>query len=190
MLKKAKTLKLKNTVECKIARFPKPVVQEDGSAPFYPAFLFTVDHKNGKILPPTIFDDYDKEPVAALDSSIKNFADIGFIPKTIWVSDDRTEKFLGCFKDEFGTEIVRKKEMSMLDEALLDMLDTLGGGSTEEAEEEYEEMLDMVEEIVSMPDKSVKTMPKELKDTLKELLEAGVLPPELADKLSRKLGKR
>lgn len=189
ILKKAKGLKLKGTVECRISKSPEPVMLEDGSAPYYPVLLFMVDHTSGKALSPAVFEDFDTDPKAALDNSISNFVEMGMIPKEILVSDDRTERFLDCFKTEFGTEIKRKKSLPKLEEALTDLYDSMLDDGDGDDAEDYEMLLEMVSEIVKMPDNIARTMPKELKNELKNVLGMGILPMELEDKLRKKWEK-
>lgn len=189
IMRKVKKLKQKNTVLCRLVRIPEPVMSEDESAPFFPLIIMSVDEKTGKAYPPEIIHCYDENPEEAANLYLTNVEEMGFLPKKIKVSDERTYAFLSFMAKELSVDIIMEKELSKLDECIDDLIDAMMAGTPGDEHSDYEMLISIAKEIVDMPKSIISTMPKELKAEIKQLVRAGILPKDLADKLAKKIGK-
>ena len=188
LIKKVKKLKRKNTVLCRLVRIPEPVMAEDESAPYYPLIIMSVDEKTGKAYPPEILHCYDENPEEAANMYLTNLEEMKFLPKKIKVSDERSYAFLSFMTKELSVDISMEKKLPKLDECIDDLINAMIAGNLEDDQNDYEMLLSIAKEIVDLPKSVIRTMPKELKDEIKQLVRAGVLPKELADKLGKKIG--
>ena len=188
LIKKVKKLKRKNTVLCRLVRIPEPVMSEDESAPYYPLIIMSVDEKTGNAYPPEILHCYDENPEEAANMYLTNLEEMEFLPKKIKVSDERTYAFLSFMSKELAVDISMEKELPQLDECADNLINAMMAGNPGDDQSDYEMMISIAKEIVDMPKGAISTMPKELKAEIKQLIRAGILPKDLADKLSKKIG--
>ena len=188
LMSKVKKLKQKNTVLCRLVRIPEPVMAEDQSAPYYPLIIMSVDEKTGKAYPPEILHCYDENPEEAANMYLANIEEMFFLPKKIKVSDERTYAFLSFMAKELSVDISMEKELPKLDKCIDDLINAMITGNPEDDQNDYEMLISIAKEIADMPKSVISTMPKELKSEIKQLVRAGVLPKELADKLTKKIG--
>ena len=188
LLKKMKKLKQKNNVLCRLVRMPEPVLSEDGSAPYYPVIIMSIDEKNGEAYPPEILHGYDENPEEAANIYLSNIEKIGFLPKKIKASDERTYAFLSFMAKDLLVDISLEKELPMLDDCVDNLLDAMMGADSADEMHDYNMLVSIAEEMADMPKYMLKQMPKELRTEVKELVSSGVLPKELSDKLAKKIG--
>ena len=89
---------------------------------------------------------------------------------------------------ELAVDISMEKELPQLDECADNLINAMMAGNPGDDQSDYEMMISIAKEIVDMPKGAISTMPKELKAEIKQLIRAGILPKDLADKLSKKIG--
>ena len=172
--------KQSGVLECEVIRLPAPT---DGEPPFFPAALLAVEaKKDGRILTPVVGKAaaYDPEEVAAAFLTVLLGADR--YPKRIRVRTEETRALLAAFCREAKIWLDVTDKLPHLDEAEYaineDMADI---GEAPSNEEFFFALRSMsLEELKEIPD-----------FVLKNLLEAEEnLPPDIAEKVRKALGKR
>ena len=191
--RKAKKLKASEEWQCKLIQYPEPSVVDEHSAPFYPMLLVNVLGRGGMAYPPAISERFYEDPDDLAEQFLNTLLQINERPSSIAVGDERTYAYLTPLAKALGIRLVKKQMLGQLETVLEameeDIEKQLGEDpfSDQDDRGEYEDLLEMIEAIVHMPASILRTMPPELKDHLRELIRANVLPPDLSDMLRKKL---
>ena len=176
---KLKKRKKSGVWECEIIRFPQPVRNEPEEVPFFPVFLLAVNSATGYLLPLPSLKGYEDNPEALVDSFIEGLLRQKNCPKEILVRDQRTYAFAEDLCQKVGIVLRMEEELEALDdieEALLDRF-------SKEGEEELEDVMDMLDSMLDMDQQQLKSLPQDGLDQLKELMEQGMLPEEIEERL-------
>ena len=127
-------------------------------------------------------------------------------PARILAEDERTFAFLSPLAEGLGAKLSLESELEVLDDVLDDFLRHTGGmpdgiqGSmppgmeedpfgAEMGDPEGEAML-ILNMVLDLPDAQAQSMPRELKEMVREVLEMDFVPPDIAAKVKKKLKLR
>ena len=173
--------------ECGTLRLPNPVQEEghEDEAPYYPLALIFAELENQMVQQPIVTNGEDP------DEMLNEFADylltLKTVPRTIRCGDDRSYALLKDLCAKTGITPERTDEPEALDDVIEDLLDHMSELQDEEiGPDEIEEMFDV---LMQMPDSELRQMPQELAEKLYCLAEAGELPEPLEQRI-RKLFRR
>lgn len=176
---KLKKRKKSGVWECEIVRFPQPVRNEPEEIPFFPVFLLAVNSATGYLLPLPSLKDYEENPEALVDSFIEGLLRQKNCPKEILVRDERTYAFAEDLCAKVGISLRMEEGLEAVD----DIEETLLERFNKEGEEELEDFIDMLDSMLNMDRKQLKSLPQDGLDQLKELMEQGMLPTEIEERL-------
>ncbi len=198
---------------CDVAMLPRPerdVEAEKASgyrkkepmvAPFYPYMLLAVDQASGAILTAHVIKDYGAESDQLVRNLMERFVEIGSLPGTILLKDERTEALLKPMARLLGVKLQRKKRIKELEEAEDDLFDYLLGQDEEAMDDEdsfagYEEdlALDMdqfgdyfdalgnpVARLESTKDSDIDPLSPRFIESVLSMVQQGKLPPEFLE---------
>ena len=179
--------------------------------PYYPFALFAASKKSGMIYQPAMCEKYYSEPEQIANEFLEIMVREQIRPKTLEAKDERTYALLKPVAEAISAELILDPCIPVFDqlieemplimegrsfESIEDLLDdedleeledsrTMGGCSS--PEDEYSQLLEMVEMFLEMLKSSVRMMPADIRETFEDLSQAGVLPRELERKLKNKL---
>lgn len=170
------------TWACKLLRMFQPVQMEANEAPYFPVMLLSMDCDSEYVLPGDFVVDYETNANQVLTGLAQCMLDEDYMPKTIQVSDRRTEALLKRFCARVGITLQMCTALPELEQVIEDLMEHLSGRDITQAD-----MLDDMDEMFSMlmelPSEALETMPKEVFVELMELDERGMLPAPLSKKL-------
>lgn len=181
---KLKKLKKTGAWECGIIRLPDPV--RDGTKdeiPFFPVVLLAVNSATGYILPLPFVKDYEEHPEELLDFFIEGLLQQKICPGEILVRDERTCRFMEAFCDRLKIRLEKVEELEALEEAerlVLERLDM-------DEEEELEEFFGAVDMLLDMTEEQLKGLPREVADQFQMLMEHGIFPEDMEERLKKVL---
>lgn len=189
----AKLKKKKKTIlvwACEVVMFPSPMSDEaahaDGmveapeNAPIFPFMLLIVNCKSKMVIPNEFVVDYESGAEKLVIALARSMADNG-VPTEIQVRDERTESLLSAFAKQVGTRIVRRDELTLLDEIEEDMLAYLNHNQSQDEDETAE----FLEIFMEMDDKTLRALPHEVQMQMLELESQGVLPASVSERVRR-----
>ncbi len=169
--------------ECGTLRLPNPVQEEghEDEAPYYPLALIFIELGNELVQQPIVTDGEDSSEM------LKEFAEylltVKTIPRTIRCGDDRCYALLKNLCAKTGITLERTDEPEALEDVIDDLLDHMSELQDEEiGPDEIEEMFDV---LMRMPDSELHQMPQELVNMLYSLAEAGELPAPLEQRIRK-----
>lgn len=111
-----KNFRSKADLECKIVDFPSTILRNNAEIPEYPVAMAFVNTKRGDLMSTDVFP-YD--PIFScgmLDSFIMELNYNKIVPKTITVSDKRTEALLSDICSRCGVKLKVEESLPVLDE--------------------------------------------------------------------------
>lgn len=177
---KLKKMKKSGTWECEIIRLPEPVQEETkDEIPFFPVVLMAVNADSGYILPLPFTGDYEENPEELLNFFIESLLEQKTCPKEILVRDERTYRFAEALCGRLKIGLKREEELEALKEAeflLEERLDM-------DEEEELEEFLGAMELLLNMEEEQLKTLPREVTDQVRMLMEHNLFPEKMKERL-------
>ncbi len=199
LIAKANKLPHKGVWEAELVRYPEPLQENPEDAPYYPLLLFIVNNKDEYAHVTPIKAEEDEEN--SIDLYVKSWLDEKKYPKEIRCRDARTYAFLKEISDKTKVKIsIYHGPMEALDEAEQEFLLSMDDGDYPEDEALdalFEELSDETGEdgeivmyrlMASMPAEALQTMPADLKRQLKMVIKQGLLPQDIADEISGKMG--
>lgn len=184
-LAKLKKIKKAGVWECEIARVPEPVRDEEEEVPFFPALFLAVESSSQYVLPLPSVKDYEEKPEELLDIVIGGLLKQNRCPKKIMARDQRTYSFLKDFCEKLKITLEVGEDLEALDEAEALLLDRLEMSE----EEEMEELFGAVDLLLDMADGQLQDLPEEILRQFEILLEHGVLPEGMEEKVKRVLDR-
>lgn len=168
--------------ECEIIRFPNPIQNDPEETPYFPVALLAVEASANYILPVSPVTHYEENPEELLNLFMDAFLLEHICPMEIKVRDERTYAFAKAFCDRLNIAISMEEELSALDDAEYDFLEHFG--RSEETDEE--EIIRIVNEILELDDEQLHELPAGMIEQLKELVQQGILPDDVEDKLNQR----
>ena len=175
---KLKALKQLNKWECKVIHIRKACQEESTDAPYFPALLIAVECRNDYILPVESVCDYNINAQKILDSFADELLKYKRLPKTICVSDDRTYSLLQSFSKDCGVELKMVDTVAKADDIAYKMNYICES-------DELDSMLQNMESLDRLSVDELKTMSSELKTVCIQMIDDGLLEPDLEAKLKR-----
>lgn len=169
--------------ECGTLRLPNPVQEEghEDEAPYYPLALIFIELGNELVQQPIVTNGED--PAEMLDAFAEYLLSVKSAPRTIRCGDDRGFALLKDLCAKAGIMLERTDEPEALNDVIEDLLDHISGLQDKEiGPDEIEEMMDI---LMQMPDSELRQMPQELADMLYSLAEAGELPAPLEQRVKK-----
>lgn len=112
--------------QCRMLHFPTPVHNKDSEIPVLPGALVMVDKNGGFMHTPFVtadYPDHSKKLFEELADHIAHY--IGFLPKKIEVSDDKTFYMMDDFCRKCGVQLTKVKHMPMMDEACMALMQNI-----------------------------------------------------------------
>ena len=181
-----KKIRKKADLQCRIIQYPQPVVTDESPAPCYPMALFSVDAKSGMALSPAMSTAYRENPDEMMEDFLNTCLQTGIKPGKILVEDERTYAFLKPAADALKIRIEKEDFLEELEEMLSQLQMEFDDGE-ESFRQHYDELMEMLEMMLTMPAEVVRTLPGEIKEQVRQMIEAGALPANMADQLRKKL---
>lgn len=175
---KLKALKQLNKWECKVIHIRKACQEESTDAPYFPALLIAIECRNDYILPVESICDYNINAQKILDSFADELLKYKRLPKTICVPDDRTYSLLQSFSKDCGVELKMVDTVAKADDIAYKMNYICES-------DELDGMLQIMEILDRLSVDELKTMPSELKTVCIQMMDDGLLEPDLEAKLKR-----
>ena len=179
-------IRKKADLQCRIIQYPQPVVTDESPAPCYPMALFSVDAKSGMALSPAMSTAYRENPDEMMEDFLNTCLQTGIKPGKILVEDERTYAFLKPAADALKIRIEKEDFLEELEEMLSQLQMEFDDGE-ESFRQHYDELMEMLEMMLTMPAEVVRTLPGEIKEQVRQMIEAGALPADMADQLRKKL---
>ena len=185
------------TYECDVVIAPIPNIQnafDSGHIVKYLTFFLAADKNDpASFLCTDLFDGYTDVADDMIAAVSELFKRNGFLPESINVIDERTEKLLRdlCDKNDIALTradsfdsfwAARDDVMQMLADAVDDAFPSIISKQNEADEHDSEMMNDIVKMLSELPDEALASMPKKLYN---EIIASGVLPEELEERLRR-----
>ena len=173
---KLKALKQLNKWECKVVHLKKPIQETPDSAPYFPAVMIAVECRNNHILPVEPVRDYEINAPKMLDSFADELLKYKRLPKTICVSDNRTYSLLQSFSKDCGVELKKVDAVAKADDIAYKMNYICKS-------DELDSMLQTMEILDRLSVDELKTIPPELRTVCIQMMNDGLLEPDLEAKL-------
>ncbi len=131
------------------------------------------------------------EPVPDLEDHLDMLAgdllqelfDLSWKPARILVEDERAYAFLSPLAAGIGASLEMTGDLEDLHEMIRELDEDF-----DDEDFAYDEVIKVMEMIADAPAKILKTMPPELREVAREMVEAGVLPDDLERRVRKKLG--
>lgn len=166
--------------ECEIVRYLEPIQDEPDEIPFFPVILLAVESATDFILPISVVEDYEENPDNLLNVFMDALLMQKVCPAEIKVRDERTYAFLKAFCDRMKIAISIEKELPSLDDAERVFMEHF----SKSEEEQIEDMTQMLDELLSLDVIQDQELPKEMAVQLGMLVEMGILPEHLENKIN------
>lgn len=169
--------------------------QEGDQAPYFPAMIMLVSKKNGNLLPAEACVADGNDYSELLEKLAQAWLNEGNLPRKIMARDERTVCFLkdiceklGVVISDLDTSFPNPDEVQdrMMDEFEAEYGLDLGRHDKEYMDSELEAMM-IAEFILQMKPKEIKQIPKGMIHQLRQMLDLGLFPKELAEPLRKKL---
>ncbi|MBR6580292.1 MAG: hypothetical protein IKK66_03245 [Ruminococcus sp.] len=173
-----KALKQLNKWECKVIYIKKAGQDAPDDAPYFPTVMIAIECRNNHILPVEPVRDYDINAQIMLDSFADELLKYKRLPKTICVSDDRTYSLLQSFCKDCGVELKIVDAVAKADDIAYKM-------NYASESDEFDSLLQTMEILDRLSVDELKTMPSELKTVCIQMIDDGLLEPDLEAKLKR-----
>ena len=180
-----KKRKKKGELQCEVLCLPEPVIDAEGEPPRFPVLLFTLNPETGYLFPCVPITRYREDPQPLLVGFCQELARQKTLPQTIFARDERTESLLRDLCSKVNIQLVRQRLLPDLDEVKDQFFNHLDETEEEIPQEMIEDMFSMMTEL---DEDTLATMPPPLMEVLAQMLEDGMLPSPLAEKISRVLG--
>ena len=162
-----------------------PVQDSPEEAPYYPFMLMIVNREDYFVLPMSLIDHVEEKPQELLQEYANAWRNNHIYPREIRCRDERTFALLKDFSEKTGTGIsIYDGEFAAFDELQRAFM---AFPNEDFKEETLEEMAEIIQEILSMPEEKLMTMPEELQEYLWEFIEDGMFPDDIAEELRRRL---
>ena len=150
------------------------------NAPYFPYMLLTINGTSGMIIPGEAVPDYEKNAEKLVTDLMRSMREHG-VPSEIRVRDKRTAALLGGIAEQVGIKLVIRDELPLLDEAEEDLFDHF----SEDGDQSPDMAGEIFEMIMQMDDKTLRTMPEEMRVQLFELDRQGLLPETVSVRLRK-----
>lgn len=205
---KVKKYRTDGTLETRLVMVPATIRGENGQAPYYPYLLMALHREKEILLFPETVKSLDEEAGRIVDILLDQLIEAKWKPARILAEDKRTFTLLTPLAEGIGAKLTKVPALDMLDEFLDDFMRSTArrtgewagdmddydpeydedfDDEAEESESAFEDILALFHTLVDMPDYVIKSMPREMKNQLRDLLDQGIVPPELAAKVRKKL---
>lgn len=165
--------------ECELLRFPEPVRNKPEEIPYFPLILLAVESSTNYILPVPPVEYYEENPEELLNLFMESLQQQKICPDRIKVRDQRTSAFLKAFCSRLKIALSMEKELPALENAEADFLKHFSMSE----EEELDEMIEMLETLMELGQEQVEHLPEGMVEQIDMILEQGVLPEELEEKV-------
>lgn len=181
-LRKLKKVKREGVWECEIICCPHPIQKHKEQVPYFPFMLMAVERKSSYLLPVPPVPRYAENVEDLLDGFMSALLEHKICPLEIRVRDERTRMFFKSFCEKLTIRLRVQKKLPVLDEVEDIFEQEFGMG----APEQMENILDMLEDILEMDDDTLDSMPNEVVEQIRIMVEQGMLPEELEQRLRQK----
>ena len=179
-----KAIKQRGTLQAAVVTLPDPVQTAPATRPFFPCTLFMVDKKTGAIMYTEFADEPGFDPDLILEQFAVKLIEAEYHPTRIEVKENGTFALLEEFSKAIGSKLVKVSDLKKLDAASNEVF-----VNRMSPEEQFNEIMDMMEEILNMDDSAVSELPAFMKAEILTLADSGLLPQRISKELKRKLGK-
>lgn len=178
LLARLKKEKKRNTTWiCDVVMCPQHVQGENGSTPFFPYMLFTVDKKKGTVLIPTLVNDYEQNSEAVLHNLGEQMLEEG-VPRRIIVTNDKTHALLEALTASLGIKLEQTDGEAMLDGLEEEYAELAMNANTGDVDEE-DAVAFATEILMGTDDASLLKLPNDIWDFVRFMLNEGHPSPEV-----------
>lgn len=186
LLKKLGKIRKTGSLLCQLGGvMSQDSLRDDGR---FSIMIFAVPENSGTPLCEEKAYDYEEHPEHLLDRFLQCLSDNNYVPEKFVARDERTAAFLKDVAQKTGCGLEIRQDLPGLDQQIESYMlhhDVIDYITDEDFSEE--DLQDMVREMISMPNEFFRDLPGEEKETVKILLDAGVLPPDLQKELKTRL---
>ena len=162
-----------------------PISWDQSDKPIMPVFLVVLDMSNGDVIGVRPVALYESRTSVMLNMLMNAIEEYGRRPATIKVEDEYTEALLGKWCRAVQMKLVRVDRLDELRDAKCSLLLHLGGGQPEQ--EQFHEMVGMIEELSSLPAEQLAAMPEQMKALFLDMEDEMEDMPDVPDWLLEKL---
>ena len=159
------------------------VVDEPKNAPFYPYLLLIIDNKSGMVMNVQLSDN-PEDYAEKFTRTILEVAQNNGKPSRILVCNERAHALFEKLAVQLGSELVLKKRIPKLEEAEQGFLEHFGGDE-DNTEDEMAQLMETLRDSAALAE-----MPDEMLMQLSQIVQAGVLPDDVAGNVKRECKKR
>lgn len=126
LIHKLKSLEQQGEWECRLLHIPSPVQDEEDEIPVLPGTMIIIEKNNGGFMHvPFVTTDYPRKPKKLLTELANHMHSVGYLPKRMEVSDDKTFNLMGDFCRKCGIKLIKVKHMAQMDEACMEMMQSM-----------------------------------------------------------------
>lgn len=167
LIQKLKKQKKKIKLECGIIRFPEAVRDSEECIPVFPVTLLALNTKEDLVLPVMPNMNYEENAEELLNSFMNVLLEAKSCPSEIKVADKRTYAFLKAFCEQMHIKLILKKNLTALNEVMMEFWYSFSGSM----DPEPEEVLDALHMLMEMDDDERKILPPELREEFEMLMQ-------------------
>ena len=199
ILKKIRAKRKGGAVGCRVTWMNSPIQESPDVVPYYPAILMAVDQTAGKALGAFVVGDYGTGRNDLLKSFMETLAGLKKRPEKVYAQTERTYALLADTMEKVSVDIEIRPDQPLLDEALYslqkDIYEGEGGGGTQgfDASDDIPglagDLAQMLDQMEYLDDRSLRTMPEELKIYLEVMADAPGLPSGLKKRIESLLDR-
>ena len=162
-----------------------PVQENPEDPPYYPTLLMIANSRDGHLLHTSLIGENENNSQSILQNFAKAWKKEGVYPKEVRCRDERTYALLKAFCEKTNVKIsIYKGKLAALDEAQNALL-----SSTENANEDdlAAQLTEFALSVLNMSKEEFALLPKPMIKELCQLVDSGILPKNIARKLSEKI---
>ncbi|MBR7085519.1 MAG: hypothetical protein IKI37_10155 [Oscillospiraceae bacterium] len=170
-------LKKVNKLECKLIHIKKPVQDSPEEPPYFPAVLLAMETRNDRFLKNRPVKQYAGNEASVLEDFAMNLIAAKRVPKSIAVTDDRTEALLSKFCEACDIKLNRVKNFTKLRQTEENINGRESGS--------FGRFMQMIDTVQMLPEEALKQFPQEFRDMFIDMVKAGLFPPETVEKMKK-----
>ena len=174
--------------QCEVVCVPEALQDEEGQVPYFPYLLMCVRAGGHQMLSTQLVQDYRGDIDEMAEFFLGAFLKEKIRPAALVARDERTRVLLAPIAKAIGAGLTVSDDLPELVDAQQDffsaVLNGMDGGGRQD---EYDQLLILMDDILESTDEELATMPEQLRAAIKGLIENGVLPDDLARAVKKKL---
>lgn len=179
-----KRIPKKGIWEAEFVRMMQPIQGDGEDAPYFPSVLLLAESDSHFVLPVLLDLGEEENAEVFFQKFYEAWKSQNVCAKEIRCRNERTYAMLKDVCEKIGVKVqIYDGELEAIDEAL----DTMAEGLDDEDMEMVDQLSEVAEAILEMTPAEIREIPKPMLLQLKEMVNMGIFPPDIADQMRRKL---